>query len=116
MILFEQARIAKTANEQDRKNEWETLKMVQCLLDHVIDSDPDGVTLAIEDCHIVRRGCGEDSMTAHLCLDWCEQPPTPPLPPLEKPKIKHTIKDLIVKLMEEANDEAEHMVWCDFRE
>jgi hypothetical protein len=99
--LFEQARIAKTANEQDRKNEWETLKIVQCLLDHVhssvvtsietgapcptIDSDPDGVTLAIEDCHIVTRGCGEDSMTAHLCLNWCDEPPVPPLPPVEEP-------------------------------
>jgi Notch-like protein len=101
VTLFEQARIAKTANEQDRKNEWETLKIVQCLLDHVhssvvtsietgapcptIDSDPDGVTLAIEDCHIVTRGCGEDSMTAHLCLDWCQPPPVPPLPPVEEP-------------------------------
>jgi len=101
VTLFEQARIAKTANEADRKNEWETLKIVQCLLDHVhssvitsietggpcptIDSDPDGVTLAIEDCHIVTRGCGEDSMTAHLCLDWCEIPPIPPLPPVEEP-------------------------------
>merc|ERR1719453_2417489 len=99
--LFAEARIAKTANEQARKNEWETLKIVQCLLDHVhssvitsietgapcptIDSDPDGVTLAIEDCHIVTRGCGEDSMTAHLCLDWCDEPPVPPLPPVEEP-------------------------------
>jgi hypothetical protein len=101
VTLFEQARIAKIANEQARKNEWETLKIVQCLLDHVhssvvtsietgapcptIDSDPDGVTLAIEDCHIVTRGCGEDSMTAHLCLDWCEVPTVPPLPPVEEP-------------------------------
>jgi hypothetical protein len=99
--LFEQARITKTANEANRKNEWETLKIVQCLLDHVhssvvtsietgapcptIDSDPDGVTLAIEDCHIVTRGCGEDSMTAHLCLNWCDEPPVPPLPPVEEP-------------------------------
>lgn len=99
--LFDQARIAKMANEQDRKNEWETLKIVQCLLDHVhssvitsietgapcptIDSDPDGVTLAIEDCHIVTRGCGEDSMTHHLCLDWCDVPEPPPLPPVELP-------------------------------
>jgi len=100
-VLFEQARIAKTANEQARKNEWETLKIVQCLLDHVhssvitsietgapcptIDSDPDGVTLAIEDCHIVTRGCGDDSMTHHLCLDWCDVPPPPTLPPVEEP-------------------------------
>jgi len=99
--LFEQARIAKAANEQARKNEWETLKIVQCLLDHVhssvitsietgapcptIDSDEEGVTLAIEDCHIVTRGCGEDSMTAHLCLDWCDEPTVPPLPPVEEP-------------------------------
>ena len=50
------------ANEQDRKNEKETLKIVECLLDHIhsavttsietgapcptIDSDPEGVTLA----------------------------------------------------------------------
>merc|ERR1719409_2484364 len=99
--LFNEAQIAKAANEAARKNEWETLKIVQCLLDHVhssvitsietgapcptIDSDPDGVTLAIEDCHIVTRGCDEDSMTAHLCLDWCEPPPIPPLPPVEEP-------------------------------
>jgi len=99
--LFEEARVAKAANEQARKNEWETLKIVQCLLDHVhsqvitsietgapcpnIESDPEGVTLAIEDCHIVTRGCGEDSMTAHLCLDWCDVPDVPPLPPVEEP-------------------------------
>jgi len=99
--LYDEAVIAKSANEQDRKNEWETLKIVQCLLDHVhstvvdsietgapcptIDSDPDGVTLAIEDCHIVTRGCDEGSMTAHLCLTWCEKPSVPPLPPVEEP-------------------------------
>jgi hypothetical protein len=101
MHLFTEAQIAKTANEQARKNEWETLKIVQCLLDHVhssvitsietgapcptIDSDPDGVTMAIEDCHIVTRGCGPDSLTAHLCLDWCDPPTIPPLPPVEEP-------------------------------
>jgi hypothetical protein len=79
--LYNEAQVAKMANEADRKAEWETLKIVQCLLDHVhstvtesietgapcptIDSDPDGVTLAIEDCHIVTRGCQEGSMTAH---------------------------------------------------
>jgi len=99
--LYNAAREAKTANEADRKAEWETLKIVQCLLDHVhssvttsietgapcptIDSDPDGVTLAIEDCHIVTRGCQEGSMTSHLCLNWCEQPPVPPLPPVVEP-------------------------------
>jgi len=99
--LFAQAQVAKMANEQARKNEWETLKIVQCLLDHVhssvitsietggpcptIDSDPDGVILAIEDCHIVTRGCDEGSMTAHLCLDWCDPPDVPPLPPVEEP-------------------------------
>jgi hypothetical protein len=99
--LYNEAREAKTANEADRKAEWETLKIVQCLLDHVhstvtesietgapcptIDSDPDGVTLAIEDCHIVTRGCQEGSMTAHLCLTWCEIPPEPPLPPVVEP-------------------------------
>jgi len=98
--LFNDALVAKTANEVDRKAEWETLKIVQCLLDHVhsevvtsigtggpcptIDSDPDGVTLAITDCHIVTRGCGPESLTAHLCLDWCEIPDTPPLPPVEE--------------------------------
>jgi len=91
--LFEEAQVAKAANQAARKNEWETLKIVTCLLDHVhssvitsidtggpcptIDSDPDGVTLAIEDCHIVTRGCDADSMTAHLCLDWCTPPPPP---------------------------------------
>jgi len=99
--LYNEAREAKTANEADRKAEWETLKIVQCLLDHVhstvtesietgapcptIDSDPDGVTLAIEDCHIVTRGCQEGSMTAHLCLNWCDPPPIPPLPPVVEP-------------------------------
>jgi len=96
--LYNEAREAKMANEADRKAEWETLKIVQCLLDHVhstvtesietgapcptIDSDPDGVTLAIEDCHIVTRGCQEGSMTAHLCLTWCEIPSEPELPPV----------------------------------
>jgi len=99
--LYNEAREAKTANEADRKAEWETLKIVQCLLDHVhstvtesietgapcptIDSDPDGVSLAIEDCHIVTRGCQEGSMTAHLCLTWCEIPEEPPLPPVVEP-------------------------------
>jgi len=98
---YNEAREAKTANEADRKAEWETLKIVQCLLNHVhstvtesietgapcptIDSDPDGVTLAIEDCHIVTRGCQEGSMTAHLCLTWCEIPLAPELPPLPPP-------------------------------
>merc|ERR1719407_33210 len=101
ITLFNEALVTKAANEQARKNEWETLKIVQCLLDHVhssvitsieaggpcptIDEDPDGVTLAIEDCHIVTRGCDPDSMTAHLCLDWCEPPEVPPLPPVEEP-------------------------------
>jgi hypothetical protein len=106
---------AMKSDEQDRKNEFETLHIVKCLLDHVhsqvitsletgapcptIDSDPEGVTLAIEDCHIVERGCAfdftqpdgtflpanDDSWTAHLCLNWCEIPEPPPLPPVEEP-------------------------------
>jgi len=71
----------------------------QCFLDHVhsevvtsietggpcptIDSDPDGVTLAIEDCRIVTRGCGPESLTAHLCLHWCEIPEPPDLPVMD---------------------------------
>jgi hypothetical protein len=98
---YNAARIAKQENQEDRKNEWETLKIVTCLLHHIhssvttsietggpcptIDDDPDGVRLAIEDCHIVTRGCDEDSMTHHLCLDWCEIPEVPPLPPVEEP-------------------------------
>ena len=33
--LYDKAVIAKSANEQDRKNEWKILKIVQCLLYHV---------------------------------------------------------------------------------
>jgi hypothetical protein len=102
------ALVTKSINEQERKNEWETLTIVQCLLRRVhnnieesirtgspcitIDSDPDEVRLALEDCHIVTRGCPwdvaplhPDSMTAHLCLVWCEIPDAPPLPPVEEP-------------------------------
>jgi hypothetical protein len=98
---MDEARRSKTLNEQDRKSEWETLKIVQCLLDHVhskviesietgapcptIESDEQSVTLTIEDCHVVTRGCDEDSMTAHLCLEWCDLPEVPPLPPVEEP-------------------------------
>lgn len=78
--------------EFDRKREWETLRIVQCLLRHVYesvetslttgapcpteDSDPDGVRRAIEDCHIVT-----DSMTEHLTIDYGAIPSPPPLPP-----------------------------------
>jgi hypothetical protein len=60
-------------DSEDRKNEWNTLTIVQCLLDHVhssviasvetgapcptLDSDPEAVEKALEDCHIVQRGC-----------------------------------------------------------
>jgi len=132
------ARREKDILQMDRITEWETLKIVQCLLTHVhnavetsivdpdtpcptIDSDPEGVTLAIESCHVVTRGCphawtqpfdrdddtvdrgtgsanvgtaisdqdiftdsagntgtwpiNADSLTSHLCLEWCEPPP-----------------------------------------
>jgi len=98
---YETDRAREEQDEADRKAEWETLKIVQCLLDHVhssvetsiatgapcptIDSDPDGVTLAIEDCHIVTRGCGEESLTGHLCLNWCDVPVPPTLPPVIEP-------------------------------
>jgi len=168
----------KDIMQMDRIAEFETLKIVQCILNHVhssveeslntgapcptIDSDPDGVTMAIDDCHVVTRGCpfawsqpfdrdGEDSgfatgvggydrgtsstgrvdddeiwassgnndigvggnvgrhisdaetftdsrgntgtwpvnansLTAHLCLSWCDVPDVPPLPsPFEGP-------------------------------
>jgi len=96
---FEIAEKAKLEAQELRKGEWETLKIVQCLLDHVhsaviesietgapcptLDSDPDTVTLTIEDCHIVTRGCDDDSMTKHLCLNWCKVPDVPELPELE---------------------------------
>jgi len=69
---------------QARKNEWETLTIVQCLLDHVhssviasietgapcptLESDPDSVTQAIEDCHIVERGCLGDEESENEAL------------------------------------------------
>ena len=82
--------------EYDRKREWETLKIVQCLLQHVhsavetsletgapcptIDSDPDGTRLAIEDCHVVT-----ESLTEHLTIIYGDPPPVPPLPPVPPP-------------------------------
>lgn len=102
---FEIARDAKTKAEELRKGEWETLKIVQCLLDHVhsaviesietgapcptIDSDPDKVELTIEDCHTVTRGCDDDSMTHHLCLVWCDVPAVPELPEVEPAACTH---------------------------
>lgn len=69
---------------QARKNEWETLTIVQCLLDHVhstviaavetgapcptLESDPDSVNQAIEDCHIVERGCLGDEESENEAL------------------------------------------------
>jgi len=113
---FMRARSRIESNEADRKNEYETLKIVQCLLDHVHsavvtsletgapcpteDSDPEGVTLAIEDCHVVQRGCPEtpaprgywitdytnaDSFTKELCIDYQDPPEMPELPPVEDP-------------------------------
>jgi len=101
------------SDETDRKNEWETLTIVQCLLDHIhssvetsietgspcptIDSNPAEVTRVIDNCHIVTRGCDFDanqnvihatppgSMTAHLCLERCTVLPPPPLPEVEQP-------------------------------
>jgi len=59
--------------QMDRIAEWETLKIVECLLIHIhsavddsvetgapcptIDSDPEGVNMTISDCHVVTRGC-----------------------------------------------------------
>jgi len=73
MRSYNQAKVAKDLDQMDRIAEWETLTIVECLLNHVYssveesiaegtpcvteDSDPDGVTRAIEDCHIVTRGC-----------------------------------------------------------
>jgi len=107
--------------EVDRWREWETLKIVQCLLQHIhstvetsintgapcptIDSDPDGVTLAIQDCHIITTDCcaeegtmspplfatvetqpgDTDCMTSHLCMEYCPPPPIPVLPPYVEP-------------------------------
>jgi len=82
--------------EYDRKREWETLKIVQCLLNHVhssvetsietgapcptIDSDPDGTRMAIEDCHVVT-----ESLTTHLTIIYGDPPPVPPQPPVIEP-------------------------------
>merc|ERR1740117_648411 len=107
--------------EVDRWREWETLKIVQCLLQHIhstvetsintgapcptIDSDPDGVTLAIQDCHIITTDCcaeegtmspplfatvetqpgDTDCMTSHLCMEYCEPPIIVELPPYVEP-------------------------------
>jgi len=109
------------AEEEDRWREWETLKIVQCLLQHIhstvetsietgapcptIDSDPDGVTLAIQDCHVITTDCcaeegtmspplfatvetepgDSDCMTSHLCMEYCEPPIIPELPPFVDP-------------------------------
>jgi len=83
--------------EYDRKREWETLKIVQCLLNHVhssvetsigdptipcptIDSDPDGTRMAIEDCHVVT-----ESLTTHLTIDYGVIPEPPTQPPVVPP-------------------------------
>jgi len=82
--------------EYDRKREWETLKIVTCLLEHIhsavetsletgapcptIDSDPDGTRLAIEDCHVVT-----ESLTEHLIINYGNPPDVPPLPPVQPP-------------------------------
>lgn len=102
---FEIARVAKQEAQELRKGEWETLKIVQCLLDHVhssvvesietgapcptMDSDPTQVAQTIEDCHTVTRGCDDESMTKHLCLKWCEVPDVPELPEVEPAACTH---------------------------
>jgi hypothetical protein len=90
-----QARETKMQDQEDRRNEKETLTVITCLLQNVhqrvnesissgmpcptIDSDPDGVTLAIENCHQVpeRVTCAQngpsepaDGWLADLCLEW----------------------------------------------
>jgi len=73
MRSYNQAKVAKDNDQMDRIAEFETLTIVECLLNRVyssveenlntgapcptIDSDPDGVTQSIEDCHIITRGC-----------------------------------------------------------
>jgi len=77
---------------RDRRREWETLHIVECLLTtvythviHSIDSGepcpttethPEQTTVEIDYCHVV-----EESLTLHLWIDF-GTPPTPPvLPP-----------------------------------
>jgi len=105
---YDRSKAALDIMQMDRIAEWETLHIVDCLLDHVhsgvvdnletgapcptMESHPEEVTRAIEDCHIINRGCpwewdhtndreslngvplpwpvDADALTAHLCLRW----------------------------------------------
>jgi len=82
--------------EEDRMREWETLRIVTCLMEttythviHAIETGEDCITLEshpqqtereIENCHLVN-----ESMTTHLRINYGTPPDPPALPPAVEP-------------------------------
>jgi len=95
-LAYNEAVTAIQQLEYDRKREWETLKIVTCLLEtvytHVVhsidtgepcpttESHPEQTEEEINFCHVV-----EESLTANLTIDYGTPPPPPPLPPVVEP-------------------------------
>jgi len=96
MVAYNNAVATIQELEYDRKREWETLKIVTCLLEtvytHVLHSIEDGepcpttethpeqTEQEIQHCHVV-----EESLTANLTIDYGNPPPPPALPPVVPP-------------------------------
>jgi len=96
MVAYNNAVATIQELEYDRKREWETLKIVTCLLEtvytHVLHSITDGepcpttethpeqTEQEIQHCHVV-----EESLTANLTIDYGNPPPPPALPPVVEP-------------------------------
>jgi len=96
MVAYNAAVATIQQLEADRKREWETLKIVTCLLEtvytHVIhsidsgepcpttESHPEQTEQEIQYCHVV-----EESLTANLTIDYGNPPPPPALPPVIPP-------------------------------
>jgi len=96
MVAYNAAVATIQELEADRKREWETLKIVTCLLEtvytHVIhsidsgepcpttESHPEQTEQEIQYCHVV-----EESLTANLTIDYGNPPPPPALPPVIPP-------------------------------